>query len=141
MHDIITHKITTLTAKNEILRCAIYYLLSLFVSILPTGSDCPPRRLANFSAFTVCQSSRTKMGRITLLLEQGMAEGKRREGREGAPEGGREGREDLTPVFGSQHHCPAQKVPFELVMRNTLLAWLISWFQQVLYDNCLTADH
>lgn len=39
MHDKITHKITALTAKNEILRRTIYYLLSLFVSVLPTGSD------------------------------------------------------------------------------------------------------
>lgn len=36
MPDIITHKITILTAKDKILR---YNLLLLFLSILPTGSD------------------------------------------------------------------------------------------------------
>lgn len=36
MHDVITRKITILTAKDKILR---HNLLLLFLSILPTGSD------------------------------------------------------------------------------------------------------
>lgn len=93
MHDIITHKITTLTAKNEILetRNLLFTITVRFYSSHRVRL-CPPRRLASFSACTVlCQSSRTKMERITLLLVQGMAEGKRRKGLEGGREGGREG--------------------------------------------------
>lgn len=90
MHDIITHKSTTLTAKNEILKHAIYYLLSLFISILPTGSDYVHLGGSPISQHAVLsQSSRTKMERITLLLVQGRGqEGRGREGWEGSREGG-----------------------------------------------------
>lgn len=95
MHDIITHKITTFAAKNEILRHVIYYLLSLFVSILRTGSDYVHLGGSPISQHAVLsQSSRTKMERITLFLVQGRGqEGRGREGWEGSWKGG--GREGM----------------------------------------------
>lgn len=92
MHDVITHQITILIAKNEILRCDIPFAITLLFSSSHRVRLCPLNRLTNFSAFPALScASRTNRDRITLLLVQGMRVARRKEGREGGKEGRKEG--------------------------------------------------
>lgn len=92
-HDIITRKITILTAKDKI--------LTQLTIIIPFYSShrvrlCSPTRLTNFTSFSALScASRFEKDRITLLPVQGVGEGKkegRRERREGWMDGGRQAR-------------------------------------------------